>query len=297
MEKQEDGLNVLIISGLSGAGKTQAANCLEDLGYFCVDNLPPALIAKFTELSNQAEGRIRQVAFVVDVRGGRFFNDLSRALDEMKSQRIYYRILFLEASEDVLLRRFKESRRKHPLSADGELPAAITAEKKMLEELRGQADTIIDTSNMNVHQLKAELVRLYGQQDLDGQLTVTAVSFGYKFGLPVDSDLVLDVRFLPNPNYVDRLAHLTGMDRDVVKYVFDSDLTRSFVRRLTNFLKFLLPNYVKEGKTHLVLAIGCTGGQHRSVAVTNYIGAYMQKLGYRTIIRHRDLDKYGERKS
>lgn len=291
MDWEEEKLEALIITGLSGAGKTQAANCLEDLGYFCVDNLPPALIPKFTELSNQSEGRVRKVAFVVDVRGGRFFNDLFRALDELHAQGVGYGILFLEASQDVLIRRFKESRRQHPLSPNGQIPEAIVQEKKMLEELRGHATTIIDTTSLNVHQLKEELVRLYSQGD-EGPLTVTVVSFGYKFGLPLDSDLVIDVRFLPNPNYIDHLAHLTGEDREVANYVLKPQVTKSFLRRLLGFMKFLLPYYIQEGKTHLVLAVGCTGGQHRSVVLTEYIGTQIKKYGYRTIVKHRDLDKY-----
>lgn len=290
MDQKKEVITALIITGVSGAGKTQAANCLEDLGYFCVDNLPPALIPKFTELSSQSEG-VKQVAFVVDVRGGRFFNDLSRALEELTNQGIKHNILFLEAGDNVLIRRFKESRRKHPLAHKGPLPEAIKLEKQMLQELRGQADTIIDTSNLNVHQLKEELVRLYSEGE-EGLITVTVFSFGFKFGLPLDSDLVFDVRFLPNPKYVDELSHLTGEESGVIDYVMEPRLTRSFLRRLMNFLGFLLPHYVKEGKSNLVMAIGCTGGQHRSVVVAEYVGQAVRKMGYRTIIKHRDLEKY-----
>ncbi len=290
MDRKKEEIKALIITGLSGAGKTQAANCLEDLGYFCVDNLPPTLIPKFTELTSQSEG-VKQVAFVVDVRGGRFFNDLSQALEELARQGINYTILFLEASDEVLIRRFKESRRKHPLSHQGPLPEAIKLEKQMLQELRGQADTIITTSNLNVHQLKEELVRLYSEGEA-GKITVTVFSFGFKFGLPLDSDLVFDVRFLTNPKYVDELSHLTGEESEVIDYVMEPELTRSFLTRLMNFLEFLLPYYVKEGKAHLVVAIGCTGGQHRSVVVANYVGQEVRKMGYRTIIKHRDLAKY-----
>ncbi len=290
MDRKKEEIKALIITGLSGAGKTQAANCLEDLGYFCVDNLPPTLIPKFTELTSQSEG-VKQVAFVVDVRGGRFFNDLSQALEELARQGINYTILFLEASDEVLIRRFKESRRKHPLSHQGPLPEAIKLEKQMLQELRGQADTIITTSNLNVHQLKEELVRLYSEGEA-GKITVTVFSFGYKFGLPLDSDLVFDVRFLTNPKYVDELSNLTGEESEVIDYVMEPELTRSFLTRLMNFLEFLLPYYVKEGKAHLVVAIGCTGGQHRSVVVANYVGQEVRKMGYRTIIKHRDLAKY-----
>ncbi len=290
MEGKKEAIKALVITGLSGAGKTQAANCLEDLGYFCVDNLPPALIPKFTELSSQSEG-VKNVAFVVDVRGGKFFNDLFRTLDELKAQGVDYNILFLEAADEVLIRRFKESRRRHPLQDSKPLPEAIKLEKQMLEELRGQADTIIDTSNLNVHQLKEELVRLYSESG-EELITITVFSFGFKFGLPLDSDLVFDVRFLPNPKYVDELSQRTGKDPGVINYVMEPQVTKTFLRRLMSFLKFLLPHYVGEGKSNLVMAIGCTGGQHRSVVVADYVGNAVRRMGYRTIIKHRDLDKY-----
>jgi len=290
VEGKKEAIKALVITGLSGAGKTQAANCLEDLGYFCVDNLPPALIPKFTELSSQSEG-VKNVAFVVDVRGGKFFNDLFRTLDELKAQGVDYNILFLEAADEVLIRRFKESRRRHPLQDSKPLPEAIKLEKQMLEELRGQADTIIDTSNLNVHQLKEELVRLYSESG-EELITITVFSFGFKFGLPLDSDLVFDVRFLPNPKYVDELSQRTGKDPGVINYVMEPQVTKTFLRRLMSFLKFLLPHYVGEGKSNLVMAIGCTGGQHRSVVVADYVGNAVRRMGYRTIIKHRDLDKY-----
>ncbi|NLV16253.1 MAG: RNase adapter RapZ [Syntrophomonadaceae bacterium] len=290
MDREKEKNEVLIITGLSGAGKTQAANCLEDLGYFCVDNLPPALIPKFTELSKQSEG-VKKVAFVVDVRGGQFFNDLFRTLTELEQDGTSHSILFLEASDEILIRRFKESRRKHPLSVGERITDAIKLEREMLGELRSQADLIIDTSNLNVHQLKEELVRIYSQEQ-EGFMTITVVSFGFKFGLPLDADLVFDVRFMANPKYVDELSHLTGEDSGVVDYVMEPRLTRSFLRRLINFMRFLLPNYTQEGKSHLVVGIGCTGGQHRSVVVANYLSGEVRKMGYRTLTKHRDLDKY-----
>ncbi|NLB18600.1 MAG: RNase adapter RapZ [Syntrophomonadaceae bacterium] len=290
MDRETKKNEVLIITGLSGAGKTQAANCLEDLGYFCVDNLPPALIPKFTELSKQSEG-VKKVAFVVDVRGGRFFNDLFQTLSELEQDGTSHSILFLEASDDILIRRFKESRRKHPLSVGERITDAIKLEREMLSELRSQADLIIDTSNLNVHQLKEELMRIYSQEQ-EGFMTITVVSFGFKFGLPLDADLVFDVRFLANPKYVDELSHLTGDDSRVIDFVMESRLTKSFLRRVINFLRFLLPHYIQEGKSHLVVGIGCTGGQHRSVVVANYVSREIQKMGYRTLKKHRDLDKY-----
>ncbi len=285
-------IEVLIITGLSGAGKTQAANCLEDMGYFCVDNLPPALVTKFTELSVQLEGNRMKAAFVMDVRGGHFFNDLLNVLDDLDKQGIRYQMLFLEASDEVLLRRFKESRRKHPLAPSGRLIEAIRLERKMLEDLRGRANVIIDTSTMSVSKLKEELTRLFGSDDEKDVLTITVMSFGYKLGLPMDADLVMDVRFLPNPNYEPDLHHLTGEDEQVKNYVLASETTRSFLRRFLNLLKFLLPFYIAEGKTHLVVAMGCTGGQHRSVVLADYIGSQLRRLGYRVIIKHRDVERY-----
>jgi len=292
LPKGYDDLEVLVITGLSGAGKTQAVNCLEDLGYFCVDNLPPALVAKFTELTSQLEGKNKKIAFVIDVRGGQFFHDLFAALEELKTQGIRYEILFLEASEEVLIRRFKESRRKHPLAPTGRIPEAIRLEKKMLEELRGKANVIIDTSTMSVQNLKAELIRLYGEDKEGGMMTVTVMSFGYKMGLPLDADLVIDVRFLPNPYYEPDLHYLTGEDDEVKKYVLGSPATKSFLRRYLSLMKFLLPFYVREGKTHLVVAVGCTGGQHRSVVLAEYLGKQLRKLGYRVFIKHRDVGRY-----
>lgn len=287
----EDGKTVVvIITGLSGAGKTQAADCLEDLGYFCVDNLPPALIPKFTELSRQSKG-VKRIAFVVDVRGGEFFKDLMSTLDGLENEGIRHSILFLEASEELLIRRYKESRRRHPLTFEKSIPDAIKREIQILGELRGRADIIIDTTNLNVHQLKEQLVRIYAHGQ-EGTITISVTSFGFKYGLPLDADLVFDVRFLPNPKYVDDLSMMTGEDPRVIEYVMTPSITKAFLRRLRNFLRFLLPNYVQEGKSQLVIGIGCTGGQHRSVVLANYIGQEIEKLGYHTVIKHRDLAKY-----
>jgi len=283
---------VLIITGLSGAGKSQAANCLEDMGYFCVDNLPPALVLKFTEFMSQMESKKEKVAFVIDVRGGQFFNDLFAVLEDLKRQEIKYEILFLEASEDVLIRRYKESRRKHPLAPAGRVLEAIRLEKQMLEDLRGRADVIIDTSGLSVAKLKEELVKLFGEDTEGGMMTITVMSFGYKLGLPMDADLVMDVRFLPNPNYEPELHYLTGEEDAVKQYVLSFSATKSFVRRYFSLLKFLLPYYVQEGKTHLVVAVGCTGGQHRSVVLAEHLGKNLRKSGYRVITKHRDVERY-----
>ncbi|MGI5911562.1 MAG: RNase adapter RapZ [Syntrophomonadaceae bacterium] len=291
MGKKEERLHILIITGLSGAGKTQVINCLEDMGYYCVDNLPPALLPKFVELSMQSEGRVDKVALVIDVRGGDFFTDLSQSLNELEQCRIPYEILFLEASDDVLVRRFKESRRRHPLADHRQLLESIQLERNMLEELRGRANLVIDTSTLSPRQLKDKLQNLYSGGDFS-QFTVNILSFGYKWGVPLDSDIVMDVRFLPNPFYDPSMCKLTGEEPKVIDFVLDSPITRSFSRRFLNLLKYLIPYYVQEGKTNLTVAIGCTGGQHRSVVLADYAAQQLKKMGYNVLARHRDVARY-----
>lgn len=291
MEQKGASLHVLIITGMSGAGKTQVINCMEDLQYYCVDNLPPTLLTKFIELGMQSEGKIDKVALVIDVRGGEFFHDLSRALEELKDRDISYEILFLEASDVVLVRRFKESRRRHPLTTSSRLLDAIQQERVMLQELRGRANVVIDTSDLTPRELKEKLINMY-QTHHDAGLTINVVSFGYKLGIPLDSDIVMDVRFLANPFYDPVMRNMTGEDYPVIEYVLDSPATRSFTRRFLNLLKFLIPHYIAEGKTNLSLSIGCTGGQHRSVVLTDYIGKQLRNMGYYVITKHRDLSKY-----
>lgn len=291
MGQEIQGIHVLIITGLSGAGKSQAVNCLEDMGYYCVDNLPPALLNKFVELGLQSEGKVDKVALVIDVRGGEFFNDLSQALQELKEAHIPFEILFLEASDEVLVRRFKESRRRHPLADNRSLLEAIQVERDMLEELRGQANVVVDTSTLDPRELKEKLQNQFSQHQTN-PFTVNLVSFGYKAGIPMDSDLVIDVRFLANPFYDPTMRTMTGADQQVIDFVLDSPVTKSFTRRFLNLLKFLIPYYIKEGKTNLTVAIGCTGGQHRSVVLGDYIGQQLKKLGYNVLIRHRDIAKY-----
>jgi len=288
--KESSALNIIIITGFSGAGKTQAVNCLEDIGYYCVDNLPPALLPKFVEMALQSEGRLNKVALVIDVRGGSFFQDLSAALRELQENHISYQIIFLEAADDVLVSRFKESRRPHPLGSN--LLDAIQAERHLLEELRGQASVVIDTSNLAPRLLKEKLQTLYSENP-DSDFTVHLVSFGFKRGIPMDSDMVMDVRFLANPFYDPVMRYMTGDDQEVKDYVLQNPVTRSFTRRFLNLLKFLIPHYMAEGKNNLAISIGCTGGQHRSVVLANYIGEQLKKVGYNVIIRHRDVSKSG----
>lgn len=290
MEKSNE-VSFYIITGLSGAGKTHAIRAIEDLGFFCVDNLPPALLPRFAELCLQEGGVINKVGVVIDIRGGQFFNDLFKALEELKQLGHPYEILFLEAGTEVLIKRFKETRRRHPLSSQGPLLEEILLERERMEELRGIANKIIDTSELSPAELKAQISELYGPHNDKVKLHITVMSFGYKYGIPLDADLVVDVRFLPNPYYVASLRQLTGRDKEVDEYVRKSPLTEEFLQKYYDTLTFLLPHYVKEGKTHLVIAIGCTGGQHRSVVLAEHLGERLSSLEYRIMIRHRDMDK------
>jgi len=284
---------LLIITGLSGAGKTHAIRALEDLGFFCIDNLPPALLPKFAELCLEAEGFIDRVALVIDIRGGGFFNDMFQALEELKKQGYPYEILFLEAATEVLVKRYKETRRRHPLSNYGRLLEDILLERERLEGLRGIANKIIDTSELTTNELKAQIIGLYGPKNDKVRLHITVMSFGYKYGLPLDADLVIDVRFIPNPFYITDLSPLTGNDREVVDFVMQSPITAEFLKKYYDLMTFLLPHYLNEGKTHLVIAIGCTGGQHRSVVLANRMGQMLSGSEYNVSVRHRDMFKKG----
>lgn len=281
---------LVIVTGLSGAGKTQALRCLEDLGFFCVDNLPPALIPKFAELCAQAASKINKIALVVDIRGGEFFNTLIEDLSNLDVRGIKYEILFLEASDEALVRRFKESRRRHPLSEHGEVLAVIREERSLLRELRGMANRIIDTSDTNVKQLKDIVVSIFSDSTDISRLHITVISFGFKYGIPLDSDLVIDVRFLPNPYYQLSLRPLTGNDPKVRDYVFASPVTGQFMEKFSGLIEFLIPHYIKEGKTTLMIAIGCTGGMHRSVALANRLGEVLNGKELRVTVRHRDTN-------
>ena len=281
----------LIITGLSGAGKSEAVRCFEDLGFFCVDNLPPVLIPKFAELCLQLGGRENRIALVSDVRGGRFFDSLEDALAELERAGFAYEILFLEASDAVLVRRYKQTRRRHPLAPDGAILEAIALERRRLEGIRGRAHRILDTSALSPRQLKAEIEAYYGGGSAIQKMAITVASFGFKYGIPLDADLVFDVRFLPNPHYVESLQPHSGMEPAVAEYVFKWPVAAQFLEKLLDFLTFLLPQFINEGKAHLVIAVGCTGGKHRSVAVAERVGAHLRELGYRVGIDHRDLHR------
>lgn len=282
-------IRFVIITGLSGAGKSETMKCFEDLGYFCVDNLPPVLIPKFAELCTQSDGRINKIALVVDIRGGGFFDDVVESLESLEETGIGYEILFLEASEDVLVRRFKESRRRHPLSSSGSILEGIREERERLEELRGKSTLIIDSSEMTARQLRETITQHFSHLPEQERLLVTVVSFGFRNGIPLDADLIFDVRFLPNPHYVDSLRALDGNRSEVSNYVLKWPVTGKFLTKLFDMMEFLGPHYIKEGKTNLIVGIGCTGGKHRSVTVANRLGDFMRTKGYRVVVNHRDI--------
>jgi len=279
-----------IITGLSGAGRSEAARCLEDLGYFVVDNLPPALIEKMAELAERPGGPAR-VAFVVDVRGGKFFAQLSEALRGLRANDTDCRILFLEASEEQLVNRFETTRRRHPLAAYGRVVEGIQRERPMMAALREEADLVIDTTALTPHQLRARIRKEFSDAPPEKSLRVTLLSFGYRFGLPHDADLVIDARFLPNPHWVDSLRALPGTDDHVKGYVKADATYREFMKRLRSLLELIVPGYVAEGKSYLAVAVGCTGGRHRSVVVVEDLGVFFKGLNLPVTIRHRDLDR------
>jgi len=285
-------MRFVIVTGLSGAGKTQAIRSLEDLGYFCVDNLPPTLIPKFAEACFETEGKIDKIALVIDIRGGLFFDDLFNSLIYLKDQGYKYEILFLDATDEVLIKRYKESRRKHPLAPDGRTITGITLERNRLKEVKDRADNIINTSKFSSRELREDINRIYGEEgQYESQLIISVVSFGFKYGMPLDSDLVFDVRFLPNPFYIPELKSFSGNDEPVKNYVLGYPETIGFLERLNDMLEFLIPNYLKEGKRQLIVSIGCTGGRHRSVAIANEIYKKLRDDGRKVNIEHRDINE------
>jgi UPF0042 nucleotide-binding protein len=284
-------LRLVIITGLSGAGKSYAIKCLEDLGYFCVDNLPTTLIPTFSELCLQSQREIRKIALGVDVREREYLAHLRGILQELRARGHTPEVLFLEATDEVLVRRYHETRRRHPMAGEGSVLDGIQAERRALAHLREDADRIIDTSGLTVHQLKQRLVELYGTESRRDALTVSLVSFGFKHGIPYDADLVFDVRFLPNPHFVDRLRALDGRDAQVAEYVFGQAESREFMTRLQDLVQFLLPLYQREGKAYVTVAVGCTGGRHRSVVLVEALREDLERRGFAPIVRHRDLGR------
>jgi UPF0042 nucleotide-binding protein len=278
-----------IITGLSGAGRSEAAKALEDLGYFVIDNLPPALIGKMAELAQRPGSAVQHIALVVDVRGRQFFSELTEALKELAQNGVDYRILFLTAGDDALVRRFEATRRRHPL-ADRVIDG-IQRERALLESMRAQADLVIDTTDLTVHDLRDRIVGTFSRQPREQRLQATVESFGYKFGLPMDADLVLDVRFLPNPHWVEELRPLPGTDQRIREYVITRQATRDFLERFDEMLEVLIPGYLTEGKRYLTVAIGCTGGRHRSVVVAEEIAEMLRRRGLPVAMEHRDIDR------
>ena len=283
-------MRFIIVTGLSGAGKTEATRSLEDMGYFCVDNLPPKLIPKFAEACVQSQGKISKVALVIDIRGGIFFDDLFESLNYLKNQDFKYEILFLDASDEILVKRFKETRRSHPLAPGSRIITGINEERNRLREVKDRADIIIDTSKYAIKDLREEMTKNYGDvEQPQKQLSVTILSFGFKYGIPVDSDLVFDVRFIPNPFYIAELKPYSGNEEPVRKYVLEQEDTKGFIKRVDDLLEFLIPNYKKEGKRQLIISIGCTGGRHRSVAIANELYEKLLSKDYNISIEHRDI--------
>lgn len=285
-------MEFVIVTGMSGAGKSRAVAALEDIGYYCVDNMPPKLLPKFAELCLQSEEKLSHVAMVVDVRGGQMFDDLFDGLAALRSMGGDYRILFLDCDDQVLARRYKETRRQHPLISDDitTVHDAITAERAMLKSLLDRANYRIDTTHLSTAQLKEQVTELF-LGDTTKAMMVQCLSFGFKYGYPSEADLVFDVRCFPNPFYVPELKHKTGLDKEVCDFVMNNDETQGFVRRLYDLIDYLIPLYRNEGKSQLVIAIGCTGGKHRSVTLTEELAGHIAKDGTKVTVSHRDIGK------
>ena len=285
-------MRFVIVTGMSGAGRSTALRALEDAGYFCVDNLPISLIEKFSELIYPGNTEVTKVALGIDIRSGKAFNELAATLEELTVAGVNYEILFLDSSDEVLVKRYKETRRTHPLAQNGRVADGIQEERKRLEFLKKQADYIIDTSNLLTRELKQELDKIFVQNKNFKNLVITVLSFGFKYGIPTDSDLVFDVRFLPNPYYYEEFRKLSGNDKPVQDFVMGFEVSHRFLDKLIDMIQFLIPNYVLEGKNQLVISIGCTGGKHRSVTLANKLYERLRNnADYAVRIEHRDIEK------
>ena len=286
-------MEFLIVSGLSGAGKSTVMSILEDSGYFCVENLPPVLIPKFAEVCLAGAGSYERVAMVCDIRGGENFDGLFEAMDALRAMEFQYKVLFVDAEDAVIIKRYKETRRSHPLLAEmGGLAQAVERERAVMAPVRARADYIINTTTLPVRKLRGQVLDMFAPNRKSvSEMSVTLTSFGFKYGLPLEADLVFDVRFLPNPFYIDELRPQTGLDQGVADHALDNPAGRELLERLRGLMDFLLPHFVEEGKSALVIAIGCTGGRHRSVAVTHALTRYIQSLGYAAGETHRDMTR------
>jgi UPF0042 nucleotide-binding protein len=286
-----DGLEIFIVTGLSGSGKSVAIHALEDNGFFCIDNLPALLIPKFIDLCEGYEEEIKWIALGIDLRGGQFLQSWPAVLAEMRAAGHHVQVLFFDASDEVLLRRFNETRRPHPLASQGSIQEGVTRERKALEGMRELADKVIDTSDLNVHQLKRQMEENFCQIPDSRRMAVFLTSFGYKYGIPHDTDIILDVRFLPNPYFVHELRGKSGLESEVEEYVLKDEETRTFLDRVCALLEFTLPLYEREGKSTLTLAFGCTGGRHRSVVLVEELAKRLNPDQFPIHIKHRDIDK------
>lgn len=299
IEAQDDASapsEIVVITGMSGAGRSEAIHTFEDLGYFCIDNLPPSFIPQLVDMTALPGSRIRRMAVVCDVRGREFFDQLAAELQRLRDSRTISHILFLEADEDTLVRRFSETRRRHPLCEEGaSIIEGIRAEREALASVRGMSDITIDTSDMSPRRLRTTIKERFFSENSANSLTVTVSSFGFKYGVPIDADIVMDVRFLPNPYYNPDLREHTGLDAPVKEFVLGREETVQFLARWTELLRTLMPGYLMEGKSHLAISLGCTGGMHRSVALAEETAVFLRELGYVVAVSHRDIGKDRER--
>lgn len=281
-------MEVVIITGMSGAGKSASSDIFEDLGYYTLDNLPPSLLLNFIDLTTKSKKKINKIACVVDIRGGVFFDDLMKSISLLKNQSIDVKVLYLDAQDEILIRRYKEHRRPHPLAIKGTLLEGICNERELLKEVRNSADTIIDTSKLTLGELRRKILSAFSSENAETRMGISVVSFGFKHGILLDADLVFDVRFLPNPYYIDALKKSSGLNSDIKEYVFGFEEANTFLEKLLEMLEFLIPKYSKEGKNSLVIGIGCTGGKHRSVAIAQALTEGLEKNGEKVYVSHRD---------